>query len=85
MDYHHHARLTWRGRELLAKDVLEGRLGLCAAAAEHRVSRQTALKWVKRYREFPPLIRIKLAITSGASTSLGRVTPTSTILDSAVR
>jgi len=51
MDYHYHARLTWRGRELLAKDVLERRLSLCEAAAEHRVSRQTASKWVRRYRE----------------------------------
>jgi len=51
MDYHHHARLTWRGRELLVRDVVEGRLGLGEAAAEHRVSRQTAAKWVSRYRE----------------------------------
>jgi transposase InsO family protein len=51
MDYHHHAALTVRGRELLARDVVEGRLGLCEAAAEHRVSRQTASKWVRRYRE----------------------------------
>jgi transposase InsO family protein len=51
MDIHYHARLTWRGRELLAKDVLEGRLALCEAAAEHRVSRQTASKWARRYRE----------------------------------
>ena len=51
MDYHHHARMTWRGRELLAKSVLEGRLGLCKAAAEHGLSRQSAAKWVKRYRE----------------------------------
>ena len=51
MDYHHDARLTWRGRELLARDVVEGRLTLCEAAASHRVSRQTASKWVRRYRE----------------------------------
>jgi transposase InsO family protein len=40
MDYHHHARLTVRGREDLAKSVVEGRL-----------SRQSAAKWVRRYRE----------------------------------
>jgi transposase InsO family protein len=51
MDYHHHARLTVHGRELLCRAVVEGRLGLCAAAAEHRLSRQTAAKWVRRYRE----------------------------------
>src|ERR1700743_557248 len=51
MDYHHHARLTVHGREALAKRVVEGRLRLCEAAAEHRLSRQSAAKWVRRYRE----------------------------------
>jgi transposase InsO family protein len=51
MDYHHHARLTVYGREVLAKSVVEGRLSLCEAAAEHGLSRQSAAKWVKRYRE----------------------------------
>lgn len=51
MDYHHHARLTIFGREQLAKSVVEGRLGLCAAAAECGLSRQTAAKWVRRYHE----------------------------------
>lgn len=51
MDYHHHARLTIHGREQLAKSVVEGRLSLCEAAAEHGLSRQTAAKWVGRYRE----------------------------------
>jgi transposase InsO family protein len=51
MDYHHHARLTVHGRELLCRAVLEGRLGLCEAAAAHKISRQTAAKWVRRYRE----------------------------------
>ena len=37
MDYHHHAVLTARGREHLAKSVVEGR--------------QSASKWVRRYRE----------------------------------
>ena len=51
MDYHHHARLTVHGREVLCRSVVEGRLGLCEAAAEHRLSRQSAAKWVRRYRE----------------------------------
>lgn len=51
MDYHHHARLTLRGREQMCLDVVEGRLGLCAAAAAHRLSRQSASKWVRRYRQ----------------------------------
>ena len=37
MDYHHHARLTVHGREALARSVVEGR--------------QSAAKWVRRYRE----------------------------------
>jgi transposase InsO family protein len=52
MDYHYHARLTVHGREVLAKSVVEGRLSLCEAAAEHGLSRQSASKWVKRYREY---------------------------------
>jgi transposase InsO family protein len=51
MDYHHHARLTVHGRELLCRAVVEGRLGLCEAAAEHKLSRQSAARWVRRYRE----------------------------------
>jgi transposase InsO family protein len=31
--------------------VVEGRLGLCEAAAEHKLSRQSAARWVRRYRE----------------------------------
>jgi transposase len=50
MDYHHHARLTVHGREALCRAVVEGRLGLCAAAAAHRLSRQTAAKWVRRFK-----------------------------------
>ncbi len=50
MDYHHHARLTVHGREQMCRAVLEGRLSLCEAAAEHKISRQTASKWVGRYR-----------------------------------
>jgi transposase InsO family protein len=51
MDYHHHARLTIYRREQLAKSVVEGRLGLCQAAAGCGLSRQSAAKWVRRYRE----------------------------------
>ncbi len=50
MDYHHHARLTVHGREALCRAVVEGRLRLCEAAAEHRLSRQTAAKWVTRFK-----------------------------------
>ena len=51
MDYHHHARLTIYSREQLAKSVVEGRLSLREAAAERGLSRQSAGKWVRRYRE----------------------------------
>jgi transposase InsO family protein len=51
MDYHYHARLTIYSREHLARSVVEGRLSLCEAAAEHGLSRQSAAKWVRRYRE----------------------------------
>ena len=37
MDYHHHARLTVHGREVLCIFVVKGRLGLCEAAAEYRL------------------------------------------------
>ena len=51
MDYHHHARLTVYSRAQLAKSVVEGRLSLSEAAAERGLSRQSASKWVRRYRE----------------------------------
>jgi transposase InsO family protein len=51
MDYHYHARLTVHGREQLCRSVVEGRVGLCAAAAAYKLSRQTAAKWVGRYRQ----------------------------------
>jgi transposase InsO family protein len=51
MDYHYHARLTIVRREELAKSVLEGRLSLKEAMAEFKLSRQTAGKWVLRYRD----------------------------------
>ena len=50
-NYHHHARLTIVRREELAKRVMEGRLSLKAAMAEFKLSRQSAAKWVRRYRE----------------------------------
>jgi transposase InsO family protein len=50
MDYHHHARLTIYSRALLAKSVVEGRLGLNEAAAEFKLSRQSVSKWVRRFR-----------------------------------
>ena len=50
MDYHHHARLTIVRREELAKGVLEGRLSLKEAEAEFKLSRQSAAKWVRRFR-----------------------------------
>lgn len=50
MDYHHHARLTVHSRELLAQSVIQGRLGLNEAAAEFKLSRQSAAKWVGRFR-----------------------------------
>jgi transposase InsO family protein len=50
MDYHYHARLTIYSREQLAKSVVEGRLSLREAAAERGLSRQSASKWVRRYR-----------------------------------
>jgi transposase InsO family protein len=51
MDYHDHARLTVHGREQLAQSVVEGRLSLREAAAERGLSRQSAAKWVRRYRD----------------------------------
>jgi transposase InsO family protein len=51
MDYHHHARLTIYSREQLAKKVLARELSLNSAAAEFKLSRQTAAKWVRRFRQ----------------------------------
>jgi len=51
MDHRYHVRLTWRGRGFLARDSVDVRLSLREAATEHRVSRQTASKWVRRYGE----------------------------------
>ena len=35
----------------MCRAVVEGRLGLCAAAAAYKLSRQAAAKWVVRYRQ----------------------------------
>src|SRR5271168_2889663 len=51
MDYHHHARLTIHRREELAQAVIQGRLSLKEAAAEFKLSRQSAAKWVTRFRQ----------------------------------
>jgi len=51
MDYHHNARLTIHSREQLAQRVLQGGLSLNSAAAEFKLSRQSAAKWVRRFRE----------------------------------
>ena len=51
MRYHPLARTTVHTRKQMAEAVLSGRLGLNEAAAEFKLSRQSAAKWVKRYRE----------------------------------
>ena len=51
MDYHHHARLTIHSREQLAQKVLAGEVSLNSAAAEFKLSRQSAAKWVRRFRQ----------------------------------
>src|SRR5260370_4615816 len=51
MDNHHHGRLTINGQEKMGKRVLQGQLSLSEAAAEFKLSRQSAAKWVRRFRE----------------------------------
>jgi len=51
MDYHHHARLTVYSREQMAKKVLQEGVSLNSAAAEFKLSRQSAAKWVRRFRD----------------------------------
>jgi len=72
MDYHHHARLTIYSREQLAKAVLEGRLSLREAAAERGLSRQSASKWVSRFRQGG---RVALADRSSRPHRCPRTTP----------
>jgi transposase InsO family protein len=50
MKLHGNARLSPKGRLLLARRVLEGGWSLAAAAAAAGVSERTAGKWVARYR-----------------------------------
>ena len=49
MNIHKNARLTLTRRMELVKDILEGKLVRCAAAAAYGVSLPTARKWVGRY------------------------------------
>ena len=51
MRYHAFSKLTVCQREQMAKAVLSGRLSLKEAAAEFKLSRQSAGKWVSRYRQ----------------------------------
>jgi transposase InsO family protein len=51
MDYHYHARTTVYQRKELALAVIGGQLSLKEAAASFRLSRQSASKWVRRFRE----------------------------------
>ncbi|MHB8527456.1 MAG: IS481 family transposase [Candidatus Acidiferrales bacterium] len=51
MDCHHHARLTIHSREQMAKRVLQEGVSLNSAAAEFKLSRQSAAKWVRRFRQ----------------------------------
>jgi transposase InsO family protein len=51
MDYHHHARLTVYSRERLARRVIAGQLRIGQAAIAFGVSRQSAGKWVTRFRQ----------------------------------
>lgn len=50
MDLHQNARLSFRSRETLANQITIEKVTLKAAAAAFKVSRQTAAKWVHRYR-----------------------------------
>jgi transposase InsO family protein len=51
MDLHQNARLTFRSREALAKKIIVEKVTLNAAAAAFNVSRKTAAKWTRRYRQ----------------------------------
>ncbi len=50
MDIHKNARLSFRSREALVRDVLEQGVTRKAAAAAFRVGAKTAGKWVMRFR-----------------------------------
>ena len=51
MNIHHNARLTFRGRELLVKRIVEQGLRVEEAAQASGVSVRTAYKWLTRYRQ----------------------------------
>ena len=51
MDYHKNARTVLWSRERMARQVIEHRSTLAAAAAAASVSAKTAAKWVRRYRQ----------------------------------
>ena len=51
MNIHHNARLTFRGRELLVKRIVEQGLRVEEAAQASGVSVRTAYKWLMRYRQ----------------------------------
>ncbi len=51
MNIHHNARLTFRGRELLVKRIVEQGLCVEEAAQASGVSVRTAYKWLRRYRQ----------------------------------
>ena len=51
MKYHPLSRTTVHSRKQMVEAVLSGRLSLNSAAAEFKLSRQSAGKWVKRFRE----------------------------------
>ena len=72
MDYHYHARLTIHRREELAQAVIQGRLGLSEAAAEFKLSRQSAAKWVARFqREGPAGLRDRSSRPRGSPRRTG--------------
>ena len=54
MNNHKNARLTPHGRALLVRRVLEEGLRPAEAAQAMGVSRRTAYKWLRRYREEGP-------------------------------
>jgi len=51
MNIHNNARLTFRGRELLVKRIVEQGLRVEEAAQASGVSVRTAYKWLRRYRQ----------------------------------
>jgi len=51
MNIHNNARLTFRGRELLVKQIVEQGLRVEEAVRASGVSVRTAYKWLRRYRQ----------------------------------